>query len=149
MTLDLFIYRGLGQQLEHERRCGLLDGMNVSRVEPDGGVPAYEAGLAALIGGSSVSQVLDGTSMATPHIVGLALYLAAAEGISSVSKLSDRIKELGPYFPQRMQCRAEALYASLALMSISRRARRASRTPSLRSTIISNVLRHSSSPSKS
>ena len=50
--------------------------------------------MAALIGGSSVSQVLDGTSMATPNIVGLALYLAAVEGIGSVSKLSDRIKEL-------------------------------------------------------
>ena len=49
----------------------------------------------AWIGGSSASQVLDGTSMATPHVVGLALYLAAAEGISSASELSDRIKELG------------------------------------------------------
>lgn len=49
----------------------------------------------AWIGSSSASQILDGTSMAAPHVAGLALYLAAAEGISSASELSERILELG------------------------------------------------------
>lgn len=49
----------------------------------------------AWIGGNDASEVLDGTSMATPHVVGLALYLVAAEGISSVDELSERIKGLG------------------------------------------------------
>lgn len=49
----------------------------------------------AWIGSNDATETLDGTSMATPHVVGLALYLIAAEGLSSPSAVSDRIKELG------------------------------------------------------
>lgn len=35
-----------------------------------------------------------GTSMATPHIVGLAAYLSSLEGLSGTKALCDRIREL-------------------------------------------------------
>lgn len=46
------------------------------------------------IGSTTATAVLSGTSMASPHIAGLAAYLMALEGISSVTGVSDRIKEL-------------------------------------------------------
>ncbi|PKS12601.1 hypothetical protein jhhlp_000809 [Lomentospora prolificans] len=43
----------------------------------------------------TASLTLNGTSMATPHVTGLAVYLMIAENISDPEKLTARIKELG------------------------------------------------------
>ncbi len=43
---------------------------------------------------NSATASLSGTSMASPHVAGLAAYLMALEGISGVTEVSDRIKEL-------------------------------------------------------
>ncbi|KAI1492706.1 subtilase [Biscogniauxia mediterranea] len=43
----------------------------------------------------NATEVLSGTSMASPHIAGLAAYLMALEGLSDPTAVSDRIKELG------------------------------------------------------
>nr|QZX52278.1 protease [Aspergillus ochraceus] len=48
----------------------------------------------AWIGGSSATNTISGTSMATPHIVGLAIYLQALEGLTSPAAVTKRIKEL-------------------------------------------------------
>lgn len=50
--------------------------------------------LSAYIGGNSATATLSGTSMATPHLVGLALYLQALEGLSSPAAVVNRIKAL-------------------------------------------------------
>lgn len=44
---------------------------------------------------NTATRKLTGTSMATPHVAGLALYLSALEGFDSPGKLRDRILELG------------------------------------------------------
>jgi subtilisin family serine protease len=46
------------------------------------------------IGSNSATAILSGTSMATPHVVGLAAYLIALEGLSSPSAVVSRIKAL-------------------------------------------------------
>ncbi|KAI1758923.1 subtilisin-like protein [Hypoxylon sp. FL1150] len=43
----------------------------------------------------TASEVLSGTSMASPHIAGLAAYLMSLESITDPTAVSDRIKELG------------------------------------------------------
>jgi subtilisin family serine protease len=42
----------------------------------------------------TASAQLSGTSMASPHVAGLAAYLMALEGITGVQDVADRIKEL-------------------------------------------------------
>lgn len=41
------------------------------------------------------TEVANGTSMASPHVAGLAAYLQAAENIGTVKELKDRIISLG------------------------------------------------------
>ncbi|KLU88255.1 hypothetical protein MAPG_07242, partial [Magnaporthiopsis poae ATCC 64411] len=43
---------------------------------------------------NTATNTIDGTSMASPHIAGLAVYLAVLEGISDPTKLGDRIVAL-------------------------------------------------------
>ncbi|TDZ61490.1 Alkaline proteinase [Colletotrichum trifolii] len=51
--------------------------------------------LSAYIGGSSATASLSGTSMATPHVAGLVVYLQALEGLSTPAAVTSRIKALG------------------------------------------------------
>ncbi|KAB8068163.1 Alkaline protease 1 [Aspergillus leporis] len=51
--------------------------------------------LSAWIGSTSATNTISGTSMATPHIVGLSLYLAALENLSGPAAVTQRIKALG------------------------------------------------------
>ncbi|KAI1079014.1 peptidase S8/S53 domain-containing protein [Whalleya microplaca] len=50
--------------------------------------------LSAWIGSNSATNAISGTSMATPHITGLALYLMAYEGLSTPAAVTARIKAL-------------------------------------------------------
>ncbi|KAI1091794.1 subtilisin-like protein [Rostrohypoxylon terebratum] len=47
------------------------------------------------IANNTASQILSGTSMASPHIAGLAAYLMSLEGLTDATAVSDRIKALG------------------------------------------------------
>lgn len=51
--------------------------------------------LSAFVSTDRATKVLSGTSMAAPHIAGLALYLMALEKFDSSEKLMDRILQLG------------------------------------------------------
>ncbi|KAL0940484.1 alkaline proteinase [Colletotrichum truncatum] len=51
--------------------------------------------LSAYIGGNSATASLSGTSMAAPHLAGLAVYLQALEGLSTPAAVTNRIKALG------------------------------------------------------
>ncbi|KAE8375161.1 Alkaline protease 1 [Aspergillus bertholletiae] len=51
--------------------------------------------LSAWIGSNTATNTISGTSMATPHIVGLSLYLAALENLSGPEAVTKRLKELG------------------------------------------------------
>lgn len=46
------------------------------------------------IGSTSAVNTISGTSMATPHITGLALYLIAYEGLGTPAAVTARIKAL-------------------------------------------------------
>ncbi|KAF5022628.1 hypothetical protein F66182_5304 [Fusarium sp. NRRL 66182] len=49
----------------------------------------------AWIGSNSATNTIDGTSMAAPHVAGLALYLQVLEGLSTPAAVTNRIKALG------------------------------------------------------
>ncbi|KAI5917238.1 peptidase S8/S53 domain-containing protein [Camillea tinctor] len=50
--------------------------------------------LSAWIGSNSATNTISGTSMATPHVTGLALYLISLEGLSTPAAVTSRIKAL-------------------------------------------------------
>ncbi|KAK3940019.1 subtilisin-like protease 6 [Diplogelasinospora grovesii] len=61
------------------------------------GVDIFAPGVNVLSVGITTDDdtaVLSGTSMASPHVCGLAAYLMALEGITNVTAVSDRIKQL-------------------------------------------------------
>ncbi|KAM0330663.1 hypothetical protein ACHAQA_003614 [Verticillium albo-atrum] len=51
--------------------------------------------LSAWIGSTTATNTITGTSMAAPHVAGLAVYLAAFENINTPTALTARIKALG------------------------------------------------------
>ena len=63
-------------------------GAGVDIVAPGVGV------LSSYIGGTSATASLSGTSMATPHIVGLAVYLQALENLTTPAAVAARIQAL-------------------------------------------------------
>ncbi|KAK5071618.1 hypothetical protein LTS08_004640 [Lithohypha guttulata] len=50
--------------------------------------------LSTWIGSTTATNTISGTSMATPHVVGLVLYLQALEGLSSPSAVASRLTAL-------------------------------------------------------
>lgn len=62
------------------------------------GVDIHAPGVAiqsAWIGSNTATRTIDGTSMAAPHVAGLALYLQVLEGLSTPAAVTNRIKALG------------------------------------------------------
>ena len=51
--------------------------------------------LSSWIGSNSATRTISGTSMACPHVAGLAAYLIALEGLSTPAAVQSRIKALG------------------------------------------------------
>ncbi|KAI0436826.1 subtilase [Xylaria telfairii] len=51
--------------------------------------------LSSWIGSNTATNTISGTSMSTPHVAGLALYLIALEGLSTPAAVTSRIKALG------------------------------------------------------
>ncbi|KAL6912568.1 hypothetical protein FSST1_010328 [Fusarium sambucinum] len=51
--------------------------------------------LSAWIGSNSATNSISGTSMACPHVAGLALYLKVLEGLTTPASVASRIKALG------------------------------------------------------
>ncbi|KAI0843925.1 alkaline proteinase [Daldinia vernicosa] len=50
--------------------------------------------LSSWIGGDTATNTISGTSMATPHVTGLSLYLIALEGLTTPAAVTSRIKAL-------------------------------------------------------
>ncbi|KAF3041027.1 proteinase B [Didymella keratinophila] len=62
------------------------------------GVDIFAPGVSILssyIGGNSATASLSGTSMAAPHVAGLAVYLQALEGLTTPAAVTSRLKALG------------------------------------------------------
>ncbi|KAL2670457.1 proteinase B [[Neocosmospora] mangrovei] len=62
------------------------------------GVDIHAPGVSVLssyIGSNTATRSLSGTSMACPHVAGLALYLQVLEGLSTPAAVTNRIKALG------------------------------------------------------
>lgn len=51
--------------------------------------------LSTWIGSNTATNTITGTSMATPHIAGLALYLAVLENLNTPAAVTNRLKQLG------------------------------------------------------
>ncbi|KAI1424877.1 peptidase S8/S53 domain-containing protein [Xylaria sp. FL1777] len=51
--------------------------------------------LSSWIGSNTATNTISGTSMSTPHVAGLALYLIGLEGLSTPAAVTARIKALG------------------------------------------------------
>ncbi|KAI0975473.1 peptidase S8/S53 domain-containing protein [Xylaria arbuscula] len=51
--------------------------------------------LSSWIGSNTATNTISGTSMSTPHVAGLALYLISKEGLSTPAAVTARIKALG------------------------------------------------------
>ncbi|KAM3514027.1 hypothetical protein MY11210_002344 [Beauveria gryllotalpidicola] len=51
--------------------------------------------LSTWIGSDNATNTITGTSMASPHIAGLAIYLAVLENLNTPAAVTDRIKQLG------------------------------------------------------
>ncbi|KAM0471989.1 hypothetical protein ACHAPX_009126 [Trichoderma viride] len=61
------------------------------------GVDVFAPGvniLSSWIGSNTATNTISGTSMATPHVVGLALYLQSLEGLTTPTAVTNRIKAL-------------------------------------------------------
>lgn len=51
--------------------------------------------LSSWIGNDTATNTISGTSMATPHVVGLAIYVMGLENLADANAVSKRLKELG------------------------------------------------------
>ena len=71
---------------------------NANRLAVGAGVDIFGPGvniLSSWIGGNSATNTISGTSMATPHLAGLAVYLQALENLNTPAAVTNRIKALG------------------------------------------------------
>jgi subtilisin family serine protease len=68
------------------------------------GVAVQSVGIAS----DAANATLSGTSMASPHVAGLAAYLMALEGLNNVDAVNQRIRQLAEASPARVQNNARS-----------------------------------------